>query len=257
MNIVVIGGRGLVGRNIVERLRAQGQHNVTSASRATGVDLTTGQALAECLVGADVVVDVTNSETYDDVAAYEFFQSAIANLLPAEAEAGVKHHIALSVVGTERLACSNSHYFRGKALQDRLIRESGIPFTIVHATQFYEFLVAIIDSAVRDQIVHLSPAYIQPVASDDVAAAMARIAAGPPLNRSVEVAGPEREPMAELIQRFVINLEAPCDVVRDPRAPYFGATLDEYTLIPQEGCHRGSRGFQAWLEQSEFARVNW
>lgn len=256
MNIVVIGGRGLVGRNIVERLRSQG-HEVTSASRATGVDLMTGRGLAKCLAGAEVVVDVTNSPTYDDVTAFEFFETAIVNLLEAEVRAGVKHHVALSVVGTERLGSSASHYFRGKALQDRFIRESGIPFTIVHATQFYEFLVAIIDSAVRDQIVHLSPAYIQPVASDDVAAAIARIAVGPPLNASVEVAGPERERMSELIQRFVIDMEAPCEVRSDARAPYFGATLDEFTLCPRESAECGKLGFQAWLEQSEFARVNW
>jgi uncharacterized protein YbjT (DUF2867 family) len=254
MNIVVIGGRGLVGRNIVERLRAQG-HRVTAASRATGVDVITGQGLAACLAGAEVVVDVTNAPTYDDEAAFDFFRTAIANLLEAELAAGVKHHVTLSIVGTERL--EDSHYLRGKALQDRLIRASGIPFTIVHATQFYEFLVAIIIDAVRDQVVRLSPAYIQPVASDDVAALMAGLAVGEPLNGAIEIAGPERERMSELIQRFVIDMEAPCDVRADASAPYFGATLDEYSLVPREGALRGGTGFQAWLERSEFARVGW
>lgn len=256
MNIVVMGGKGLVGRNIVERLQSQG-HRVTAASRRTGVDLMTGVGLDECLAGAEVVVDVSNSPTYDDVAAFEFFETAIVKLMEAEVRAGVKHHIALSVVGTERLGDSPSHYFRGKSFQDTFIRESGIPFTIVHATQFYEFLVAIINSAVRDQEVHLSPAYIQPVASDDVAAAIARIAVGPPLNDTVEVAGPDRESMSQLIQRFVIDMEAPCEVFTDRRAPYFGATIDEFTLLPHDNCECGRVGFQAWLEQSEFARVNW
>ncbi|HXP00383.1 MAG TPA: SDR family oxidoreductase [Luteibacter sp.] len=256
MKIVVVGGRGLVGRNIVARLQAHG-HDVSSASRATGVDLLTGRGLAEALVGAEVVVDVSNSPTFDDVAAFEFFETAIINLLEAERVAGVKHHVALSVVGTERLGDSASHYFRGKALQDRMIRESGIPFTIVHATQFYEFLVAIIESAVRDQVVRLSPAYIQPVASDDVASTIARVAVSPPVNDSVEVAGPERERMSELIQRFVIDMEAPCEIHTDAHAPYFGATLEEFTLLPRDGCECARIGFQPWLEQSELARANW
>ena len=254
MNIVVVGGRGLVGRNIVERLRAEG-HEVKAASRATGVDVITGQGLAECLAGAEVVVDVTNSATYDDEAAFDFFRIAIDNLLEAELAAGVKHHVTLSIVGTERL--EDSHYLRGKALQDRLIRASGIPFTIVHATQFYEFLVAIIINAVRDQTVRLSPAYIQPVASDDVAALMAELAEGKPLNGSIEIAGPERERMSELIQRFVIDMEAPCDVLPDRSAPYFGAVLHEQSLVPGPGAVQAEIGFQKWLERSEFARASW
>lgn len=254
MNIVVIGGRGLVGRNIVERLRAEG-HQVSAVSRATGVDVITGHGLAECMVGAEVVVDVTNSPTFDDEAAFDFFRTAIVNLLEAELAAGVKHHVTLSIVGTERL--EESHYLRGKALQDRLIRASGIPFTIVHATQFYEFLVAIIANAVRDQTVRLAPAYIQPVASDDVAALMAALAVGEPLNGSIEIAGPERERMSELIQRFVIDMEAPCDVQADAGAPYFGALLHEYSLVPGESAVQGEVGFQKWLERSEFARVGW
>ncbi|MDQ0009407.1 uncharacterized protein YbjT (DUF2867 family) [Luteibacter jiangsuensis] len=256
MNIVVIGGRGLVGRNIVDRLRGQG-HDVTAASRATGVDVITGVGLDRCLVGAEVVIDVSNSPTFDDLAAFEFFKAAAVNLLEAEARAGVKHHLSLSIVGTHRLAALGSDYLRGKALQDRLIRESGIPFTIVHATQFYEFLVAIVTSAMHDQTVYLPPAYIQPVASDEVAALMARLAVDPPLNGSIEIAGPERERMSQLIQRFVVDIEAPCDVVANVQAPYFGATLDELTLVPQGDAHVGGVGFQAWWQQSEFARVSW
>jgi uncharacterized protein YbjT (DUF2867 family) len=230
-------------------------HRVSVASRSTGVDLVTGHGLLECLVGAEVVVDVSNSPTFDDVAAYEFFEAAIFNLLKAEALTGVKHHVSLSVVGTDRLDAS--YYFRGKALQEALIEASGIPFTIVHATQFYEFLVDIIRSAVRDQIVRLSPAYIQPVASDDVAATIAMIATGMPLNGSVEIAGPVRERMSQLVERFIIDIEAPCEVITDVRAPYFGAVLDEFTLLPRDNAACGELGFQVWLEQSEFSRVSW
>jgi uncharacterized protein YbjT (DUF2867 family) len=254
MKIVVVGGRGLVGRNIVERLRAAG-HDVSAVSRATGDDVNTGEGLAECMVGAEVVVDVTNSPTFDDEAAFHFFRTAIVNLLEAELMAGVRHHVTLSIVGTERL--EDSHYLRGKALQDRLIRASGIPFTIVHATQFYEFLVAIITNAMREQTIRLSPAFIQPVASDDVAALMAALAVGEPLNGSIEIAGPERERMSELIQRFVLDLESPCDVQSDIRAPYFGAVLDEHSLVPGDGSLQGDIGFQQWLERSEFSRVGW
>jgi uncharacterized protein YbjT (DUF2867 family) len=254
MNIVVIGGRGLVGRNIVERLRAEG-HDVSAASRATGVDVITGQGLAECLAGAEVVVDVTNSSTFDGEEAFDFFRTAIVNLLEAELAAGVRHHVTLSIVGTDRL--QDSHYLRGKSLQDRMIRASGIPFTIVHATQFYEFLLAIIAAALREESMHLSPAYIQPVASDDVAALMAELAVGEPLNAAIEIAGPERERMSQLIQRFLIDMEAPCTVQADKHAPYFGALLDEHSLVPTEGALQGTVGFQAWLDRSAFSRVGW
>ncbi|MFC5436452.1 SDR family oxidoreductase [Rhodanobacter umsongensis] len=254
MNIVVVGGRGLVGRNIVGRLRSQG-HQVSAESRSTGVDLVTGRGLAEGLAGADVVIDVSNSPTFDDMASFEFFKAAILNLLHAEKHAGVKHHVSLSVVGTGRLEASP--YLRGKALQERLIESSGIPFTIVHATQFFEFLVDIITYATNGQTIYLSPAYIEPVASKDVAAAIARVAVEPPLNGSIEVAGPERARMSELIQRFVKDMEAPYDVRSDVGAPYFGATLDEFALLPREDAERGELGFQAWLEQSEYARADW
>ncbi len=254
MNIIVIGGRGLVGRNVVERLRLQG-HDVSAASRATGVDLITGQGLAKSLIGADVVVDVSNSPTFDDAAAFEFFKTAIFNLLYAEKHAGVKHHVSLSVVGTDRLEASP--YLRGKALQERMIAASGIPFTVVHATQFHEFLLDIITYAVDGQAIRLSPAYIEPVASDDVAATIARVAVEAPRNGSIEIAGPERSRMSELVQRFVLDMEAPYEVCADVDAPYFGARLDEWVLLPREDAERGKLGFQAWFEQSEYARADW
>lgn len=254
MNIVVMGGKGLVGRNIVERLRAQG-HRVSSASRSTGVDLVTGQGLVESLVGADVVVDASNSPTFDDMAAFEFFRTAILNLVDAEKRARVKHHVSLSVVGTGRLDASP--YLRGKALQERVIAASGIPYTIVHATQFFEFLLDIIHYAVGGQTLRLSPAWIEPVASDDVAATIARVAITPPANGAIEIAGPERARMSELIQRFVADMEAPYEVRTDPQAPYFGATLDECVLLPRADAERGRLGFQAWFEQSQYARADW
>jgi uncharacterized protein YbjT (DUF2867 family) len=254
MNIIVIGGRGLAGRNIVQRLRSQG-HQVSAASRATGVDLISGRGLAESLAGADVVVDVSNSPTFDGMAAFEFFKTAISNLLYAEKHAGVKHHVSLSVVGTGRLEASP--YLRGKALQGRLIAASDIPFTIVHATQFHEFLLDIIRYAVDGQTIRLSPAYIEPTASDDVAATIARVAVEAPVNGSIEIAGPERARMSELIRRFVIDMEAPYDVRTDVRAPYFGATLDEFVLLPRENAERGRLGFQDWFEQSAYARAAW
>lgn len=254
MNIVVMGGRGLVGRNIVERLRAQG-HQVSAASRATGVDLISGHGLQESLVGADVVVDVSNSPTFDDIASFDFFKAAIFNLLHAERRAGVQHHVSLSVVGTSRLDASP--YLRGKALQERMIEASGVPFTIVHATQFFEFLLDIINYAVDGQTIKLSPAYIEPVASDDVAATIARIAVQPALNGAIEIAGPERGRMSELIQRFVIDMEAPYDVRSDSQAAYFGATLEDLVLLPRADAERGELDFQGWLRQSEYARAHW
>lgn len=254
MNILVIGGHGLVGRNVVARLRAAG-HVTTAASRSTGVDLTTGKGLAQALEGIEVVVDVSNAPSFNDVSAFEFFKAAIENLLVAEAEAGVRHHVSLSVVGTGLL--DDSHYFRGKALQEALIQRSGIPFTIVHSTQFYEFLVDIVNSAIRGQTVRLSPAFIQPVASDDVAAVIAEAAVSPAANGSIQVAGPDRERLFEIVQRFLLEIEAPCEVILDADAPYFGAVLGEHVLLPRADASLGARGFQEWLDQSEFARVGW
>lgn len=254
MNIIVLGGRGLVGRNVVERLRSCG-HQVSPASRTTGVDVVTGRGLTECVAGADVVVDVTNSPEFEGIAAFDFFKAAILNILRAEKYAGVKHHVSLSVVGTGRL--DDSPYLRGKALQERLIAASGIPFTIVHATQFFEFLRDIITSAVVGQTIPLSPAYIEPVASDDVAAKIARVAVGEPVNGSIEIAGPERARMSELIQRNVTDMEAPYDIRTDPGAPYFGAIVSESVLLPEVTAERGKRGYLEWLAQSDYARADW
>lgn len=254
MNIVVLGGRGVVGRHIVERLSADG-HAVRAASRSTGVDIVSGQGLEDALSGADVVVDATNSTTFDTPETWDFFRRGTDNMLEAERRQGISHHVAISVVGTGRIA--NSVYFDGKHYQDTQLRQSGIPFSIVHATQFYEFLVAIVASADRDQVVEMSPAFIEPVAAADVAALIARVVASGPLNRSVEITGPERERMSDLIRRFVLDVEAPCDVRTVAKAPYFGAILEERTLLPRGDAQRGSTGFEAWRAQSEYARVNW
>jgi len=254
MKIVVLGGNGLVGRNVVRRLHAGG-HEVLAASRVSGVDITTGAGLAEVLAGAEIVVDVTNSPERDGPAAFEFFKTGGANLVQAETDAGVKHHVSLSVVGTGRL--NDSPYLHGKAVQEQLIRESGIPFTILHATQFYEFLLEIVELSVYEQTLRLSPAFIQPVASADVAAALAELAVRSPKNAIVEIAGPDRERLCEIIQRFLTEIEAPYDVVADVLAPYFSATLQDDSLLPSEGARICTTGFQAWLSQSEYWGAGW
>lgn len=254
MKVVVVGGNGLVGTNVVRRLRAGG-HDVTAASRTTGVDIITGEGIAEAMAHTDVVVDVSNPPDLEGDAALRFFETAGINLLQAEAEAGVKHHLSLSVVGTDCLV--DSPYFAGKAMQEALIRRSGIPFTILHSTQFFEFLLQVVELSVYKQTLSLSPAYVQPVASADVAIAVADLAVRPALNRVFEVAGPERERLSEIIQRFLTEVDAPYDVVTDALAPYFGATLEEHSLLPQPGAHVFSTGFSAWLNQSEYRGVGW
>ncbi|MGN6479123.1 SDR family oxidoreductase [Luteibacter sp.] len=255
MKIVVIGGTGLVGRQVVDVLRADG-HEAVAASRATGVNVVTGVGLDGALAGADVVVDASNSEAPYGEPSYEFFALAARNLLDAEARAGVGHHVSISVVGSDRQR--HSPYFRGKAAAEDLIRASGIPYTILHATQFYEFLLAIVEAGgVSDQALRLSPAYIQPVASTDVAEALARIAVNPPRNMTLEIAGPELERMSDIVQRFLSGLESPVEVVIDERAPYFGAVLEERSLVPCEAAHRCPVGFEAWLRESEYAKANW
>jgi len=254
MKIVVIGGNGLVGGNVVRRLRADG-HMVVAASRSTGVDIITGEGLARALVNADVVVDASNSPSLQGEAPFDFFCTAGTHLVEAELDAGVAHHVALSVVGTERLA--DCPYFRGKAEQDRMIRASGVPFTIVHATQFFEFLLGIINACMLGQTVRLSPAYIQPVASDEVAAAMARFAVSVATNRTIEIAGPERERLSGIVQRFLTRIEAPYEVITDVDAPYFGAMLDEDSLLPTDTASIGATGFGTWFAQSELRGADW
>lgn len=244
MKIVVIGGSGLIGSKTVQLLRARG-HEVVAASPASGVNTLTGEGLDAALAGAQVVLDVANSPSFEDRAVLEFFQTSGRNLLAAEARAGVQHHVALSVVGTDRLA--ESGYFRGKIAQEALIRGGRIPYTIVHSTQFFEFLGSIAQSGAAGDAVHLSPAYVQPIASDDVATAVADFTLGPPRNGIVEIAGPERVRLSDLVRRYLLATKDARQVVADPQARYFGALLQDDTLVPREGAHIGSLGFEAWF----------
>jgi uncharacterized protein YbjT (DUF2867 family) len=247
MKIVVIGGTGLIGSKLVARLREQG-HEAVPASPDSGVNTLTGEGLSEVLAGAQVVVDVSNSPSFDDEAVLAFFELSSRNLLTAEEAAGVGHHVALSVVGTDRL--SESGYFRGKIAQETLIKGSPIPYSIVHATQFFEFVKSIADAAADGDTVRLAPVLIQPIAADDVAAAVGRTAVGPPLNGIVEVAGPEQFQLDELIRRGLEARNDPRQVIADPEARYFGARLDERTLVPGDDARLAETHFEEWLDQS-------
>lgn len=244
MKIVVIGGTGLIGSKLVEKLKADG-HEAVPAAPNTGVNTLTGEGLAEVLRDAPVVVDVSNSPSFADDAAMEFFRVSTDNLLKAEAVAGATHHVALSVVGTERL--QESGYFRAKQVQEDLIRESGMPYSIVHATQFFEFVKGIADLATEGDTVRLSSAGIQPVHSDDVAAAVGRTAVGPPVGGVVEVAGPEVFRLDELIRDTLAAQNDSRTVVTDPGAPYSGAPLEENTLLPGPGAHLAETRYADWL----------
>ncbi|MFD6906734.1 SDR family oxidoreductase [Streptomyces sp. NPDC060077] len=244
MKIVVIGGTGLIGSKLVEKLKADG-HEAVPAAPNTGVNTLTGEGLAEVLRDAPVVVDVPNSPSFADDAAMEFFRVSTDNLLKAEAVAGATHHVALSVVGTERL--QESGYFRAKQVQEDLIRESGMPYSIVHATQFFEFMKGIADLATEGDTVRLSSAGIQPVHSDDVAAAVGRTAVGPPVDGVVEVAGPEVFRLDELIRDTLAAQNDSRTVVTDPGAPYSGAPLEENTLLPGPGAHLAETRYTDWL----------
>src|SRR5688572_11405113 len=228
MKLVIIGGTGLIGSKLVTKLLEHG-HDAVAAAPATGVNTLTGEGLAEALQGASVVVDVSNSPSFEDAAVMEFFTTSTRNLLKAAGAAGVAHYVALSVVGTERL--SESGYFRAKIAQEQLIRESSIPYSIVHATQFFEFVKNIAAAATDGNIVRLAPVLIQPMAADDVAKALGRIAVGPPMNGVVEVAGPEQFRLDELIREGLKARQDPRDVVADPQSRYFGAMLSERTLV--------------------------
>ena len=244
MKIVIVGGTGLIGAKLVARLREEG-HDAVPASPASGVNTLTGEGLAEVLAGAAVVVDVSNSPSFDDAAVLDFFQTSTANLLAAEATAGVGHHVALSVVGTDRLA--ESGYFRAKIVQEKLIERSLVPYSIVHATQFFEFIEAIADAATDRETVRLAPVLIQPIAADDVARALASVAVAPPMNAVVEVAGPEQFRLDDLVRRKLSVRGDPRDLVADPRARYFGAALSERTLIPGDDAALGEIRFVDWL----------
>jgi uncharacterized protein YbjT (DUF2867 family) len=252
MKIVVIGGTGLIGSKVVERLRKRG-HEVLAASPASGVNTITGAGLDEAMAGTSVVIDLANSPSFEDQAVLEFFQTAGRNLFAAEKKAGVKHHVALSVVGAERLASSG--YMRAKVAQEGIIRASGIPFTIVHSTQFFEFLGSIVKAASKGDAVHVSPALMQPIASEDVADAVTDLALGTPANGIVEIAGPDKVSMSALVERFLEWTHDPHKVFADVNAPYFGAILQETSLLPAPGARLGSVDFKSWFDRSEYAQA--
>jgi len=251
MKIVVIGGTGLIGSKLVDILRKRG-HEAIAASPNSGVNTITGAGLDQALAGTDVVVDVANSPSFADDAVMEFFTVSGRNLLAAAARAGVKHHVALSVVGTDRL--SESGYFRAKIAQEKLIRASGLPYTIVHSTQFFEFLGGIAASAGQGDAIALSPAFVQPISSDDVALAMADVTLGAPVNGIVEIAGPDRFRLADLVQQYLAVQNDSRTVHADVHARYFGAELKEDTLVPQGRARLGAVKLQDWLQSQAPAR---
>jgi uncharacterized protein YbjT (DUF2867 family) len=244
MKLVIIGGTGLIGSKLVAALRDHG-HEAIAASPNTGVNTLTGEGLADALRGASVVVDVSNSPSFEDDAVMGFFVTSTRNLL--NAAAGVAHYVALSVVGTERL--SESGYFRAKIAQEQLIAASGIPYSIVHATQFFEFVKGIAAAATDGNTVRLAPVLIQPVAADEVAKAVGRVAVGPPINGVVEVAGPEPFRRDELVRTGLEARQDPREVVADPQARYFGALLGMRTLMPGDGVRLGDVRFEDWLRE--------
>ncbi|HEX6451713.1 MAG TPA: SDR family oxidoreductase [Trebonia sp.] len=253
MKIVVIGGTGLIGSRLVKRLRADG-HDAQAATPGTGVDVTTGKGLAEALQDAQVVVDVANAPDWSDAAAMDFFQTSARNLLPAEEVAGVGHHIALSVVGTELLR--DSGYFRAKLAQEEAVKAGPVPWTILRATQFFEFLAGIADSGTRDGTVLLPPILFQPEAADDVAAALADIAEGTPVSGTVELAGPERFRLDETVRRFLDTKGDTRDVVTEADAPYYGIEIhDEGVLVPSGSYRKGAIRLADWLSQPSKGRT--
>jgi len=246
MKIVVIGGTGLIGSKLVKKLRDHG-HEAVAAAPNTGVNTVTGEGLAEVLKGASVVVDVSNSSDWEDSAVLKFFETSTRNLLTYEAAAKVGHHVALSVVGTDQL--SESGYFRAKIAQEKLIKESSIPYTIVHATQFFEFLKGLADISMVGGKVHLPPVLFQPMAADDVASGVARVAAGQPVNGIVEIGGPEQFRVDELVRRRLASLKDPREVIADASARYDGAKVSEKTLVPASNARLGETRFETWLTQ--------
>ena len=247
MKIVIIGGTGLIGSKLVTRLREHGNQAVP-ASPDTGVNTLTGQGLAQVLDGAAVVVDVSNSPSFEDAAVLKFFQTSTGNLLAAEAAAGVGHHVALSIVGCDRVP--ESGYLRAKVAQEQLIRNSPIPYSIVRATQFFEFLKRIADEATDGNRVRIPPVLFQPMAAVDVASAVGRVAVGAPLNGILEVAGPQQFRFEEFIRLGLSARHDPREVVADPHARYFGAELGERSLVPDAGARLGETRFEDWLRQS-------
>jgi uncharacterized protein YbjT (DUF2867 family) len=253
MKIVVVGGSGLIGSKVVNILRQRG-HEVVAASPSTGVNTLTGEGLAEALAGAQVVVDLANSPSFEDKPSLEFFETSGRNLLAAEEVAGVKHHVALSVVGTDRLtgsgAGSLSGYFRAKMAQENLIKASGIPFTIVHATQFFEFTKGIAQSGIDGSTIRLSSVLMQPMAADDVAAAVANAAVGQPANDMIEVAGPDQIRQDELVRQYLTATGDPRKVITDDKPRYFGIEVNDQSLVPGANPCLGPTHFKDWLSHS-------
>ena len=247
MKIVVIGGTGLIGSKLITKLNAGG-HQAVAAAPNTGVNTLTGEGLAEVLKGAQVVVDVSNSPSFEDVAVMNFFQTSTRNLLSYEAKAGVGHHVALSIVGSESLP--NSGYMRAKVAQEKLIKEGSIHYTIVKATQFFEFTKRIADEATVENIVRLPPVLFQPMAADDVATALCKVAITSPLNRAIEIAGPEAFRFDELIRQRLSADNDPREVVADPSAGYFGTELTERSIVPGDNAQLGTTRFEDWLKRS-------
>jgi uncharacterized protein YbjT (DUF2867 family) len=249
MKIVVIGGTGLIGSKTVPILR-QGGHEVVAASPNSGVNTITGEGLKEAMAGTQVVIDLANSPSFEDRAVLEFFETSGRNLFPAEAAAGVRHHVALSIVGTDR---SDNGYFRAKVAQEKLIEASGIPYTIIRSTQFMEFLRAIAASSTDGNKVRVSPGLFQPIAADDVGRFVADVALAAPRNGIVEIAGPERAPFNEIVARYLKAIGDPRDVVRDPEARYFGSRVEEHSLVPLGEARLGRIGLDEWLRRSQAA----
>jgi uncharacterized protein YbjT (DUF2867 family) len=247
MKIVVIGGTGLIGKKLVQNLRQQG-HEVVAASPSSGVNAVTGEGLAQALDGAAAVVDVANAPSWEDDAVLAFFETSGRNLLAAETAAGVGHHVALSVVGTDRLLASG--YFRAKMAQEKLIKTSSIPYTIVRATQFFEFVGGIAQSGTDGQTIRLPPAMMQPISSDDVATSLADVAIAKPLNGTVELAGPEPVRMDELVRRFLRASQDTRQVITDPQARYFGTAVNDQSLTPGESPRLGPTHFADWVRRA-------
>src|SRR6476620_51238 len=243
MKIVVIGGSGLIGSRLVTKLNALG-HEAIAASPNTGVNTLTGEGLAEVLQGAQVVVDVSNSPSFEDDAVMKFFQTSTHNLMSDEASAGVRHHVALSIVGSERIP--DSGYMRAKVAQEKLIKEGSIPYSIVHSTQFFEFVKRIADEATTVNSVHMPPVLFQPIASDDVVSALFEVATSSPLNGAIEIAGPEAFRFDELIQLQLRTLKDAREVVADPQARYFGTELSERSIVPGDSAQLGETRFGDW-----------
>jgi uncharacterized protein YbjT (DUF2867 family) len=249
MKIVVIGGTGLIGSKVVEKLKQKG-HEAIAAAPNTGVNTITGEGLKEAMAGAQVVIDLANSPSFEDKAVLEFFETAGRNLLAAETAAGVRHHVAPSIVGIDR---SDNGYFRAKVAQEKLIKTSGIPYTIIRSTQFLEFLRAIADSSADGNTVRISPGLFQPIAAEDVAATVADVALAAPRNGIVEIAGPERAPFNEIVARYLKAVRDPRVVVSDPEARYYGGRVEERSLVPLGEARLGRIAFDEWLRRSRAA----